>query len=169
MGAVTVYLLDDIYNYVGLAADVKPTAGMPIGSRFLEADTPAEFMYVGDYFAGGVLTIAAVSETDDEIDIGATNYVFVDDGTASSDGEINDGLTAAASVANIVAAINGTDGVNTANPDVTAVANGATIVLTAIVAEATTAQTVYTNQGLGTNAFADATLVGGQDQWQALP
>ncbi len=35
------------HHYVGLAADAKPTANVPAGSRFFERDTGLEFIWDG--------------------------------------------------------------------------------------------------------------------------
>jgi hypothetical protein len=35
------------HAYVGLAADAKPTAGVPVGSTFFERDTGLMFIYDG--------------------------------------------------------------------------------------------------------------------------
>lgn len=35
------------HHYVGLAADAKPTVGVPPGSRFYERDTGLEFIWDG--------------------------------------------------------------------------------------------------------------------------
>ena len=169
---MTVQRIATIQRYIGQSGDTKP-AGAVVGSRFVAADTATEYISIGAAIAAtGVLTLAAQPEVTDEIDIAATNYVFVAEVDADTNGEIGIGADAAGALANIVAAINGTDGWNTANPDVTAEATGAgEITLTAITAGAAgnSITTVYTNSGLGTNAFADATLTGGYDEWQVLP
>jgi hypothetical protein len=166
---MTVYLISTIKNFVGLTADEKPTSGMPIGSRYLDVETPAEYIYVGDYYATGVLTIDDVPEATDTILVDATTYTFVASG-ANEAGEINIGATVAAAVANILAALDGSDGWNTANASVTAEATAADeITLTATdVGSDGEVDSVYTNSGAGTNAFGAATLSGGHDQWQAL-
>lgn len=166
---MTVYLIRAIKNFVGLAADIKPTSGVPIGSRFLAADTPKEFMYVGDYYATGVLTIDDVPEAADEILLDGVTYTFVASG-ANEAGEINIGASVAAAVANILAAIAGTDGWNTPHATATAEATGADeITVTAVeVGAAGEIDSVYTNDGAGTNAFGAATLTGGHEQWQEM-
>jgi hypothetical protein len=172
---MTVYRIDTIQRFVALE-DERPDdmSGVPIGSRLLEADTATEFIYVGEYYASGVLTMAANAEVDDEISIGDATFVFIEDGeeVTPGTGDILIGASVAATVENIIAAVNGTDGVNEANADVTAAPGGAgEVVLTAIefgdAANAIT--TVYTHDDGSENSFADATLTGGYDQWQALP
>lgn len=167
---MTVYLIGTIKNFVGLT-DERPSdmAEVPIGSRLLEADSGAEFMYVGDYYATGVLTLADVPEATDTLLVGATTYTFVASG-ANEAGEINVGASVAAAVANILAALAGTDGWNTVNAAVTAEAIAADeIQVTAVeVGPDGEVDSVYTNSGAGTNDFGAATLEGGHDQWQAL-
>jgi len=68
----------------------------------------------------GTLTIAEPITALDAMEIAGTTYTFVANGTANSAGEISLGADEAASKVNIVAAINGTDGVNSAHPLVTA-------------------------------------------------
>jgi hypothetical protein len=167
---MTVRLITSIERFVGLDGETKPV-DVPIGSVFLEADDAVEFIFVGDdYYATGTLEMADAGEATDEIDIAATNYVILASG-ANEAGEINVGGSAAATAANIVAAVNGTDGFNTANPDVTAALIGSDVALTAITpgADGNSITTVYTPVATSTNAFAGATLAGGQAAWQALP
>jgi hypothetical protein len=169
---VTVYLIATIENYVCLDADVRPvTTDIPIGSRMLVADTGAEEMYVGDYYASGVLSVDDQPEAADTILVGATTYTFLASG-ANEAGEVNVGASIAAAIVNIVAAINGTDGYNTANASVTAEATAADeITVTSIVTgtAANAVATVYTPTAAVTNAFAAATLTGGHDEWTELP
>lgn len=68
----------------------------------------------------GTITITDINSPGNTMTIGPRLYTFVADLTANADGEINIGATLAEAQANIVAAINGTDGVNTANPVITA-------------------------------------------------
>lgn len=156
-----------------LDADVRPnTTGIAIGSRVLVADTSAEEMFVGYYYAAGVLTVAEQPEVDDTIDVGSTTYTFVADEDFDAADEIAVGSTVAEAVANIVSAINGTDGVNSANADVSAEATAAgEVTITSFVTgtAANAKQTVYTPSGTVANAFAAATLTGGYDEWTALP
>ena len=166
---MTVYLITTIQHFIGLE-DERPetTVGLPVGSRMLEVDTGAEFMYIGDYYATGVLTVTEIPDVDDEIDISSMNYVFV--AADPSPGEIAQGASVAEAVANIVAAINGTDEVNAANADVTAAADGSTVVLTAVAlgTDGNAVTTVYTATDMVASSFADATLVGAYGPWEAL-
>lgn len=66
------------------------------------------------------LTIDTQPISGDTMTIGDVVYTFVPDGTANADGEISVGTDLATAQANIVAAINGTDSINTPNPYVSA-------------------------------------------------
>jgi hypothetical protein len=84
--------------------------------------------------AQGTLTVDTQPTSGNTMTIGSKTYTFVPNGTATADGEISIGADVAAAKVNIVAAINGTDGINAANTQVTA-ADFATndCVLTALV------------------------------------
>ncbi|MGE0227758.1 MAG: hypothetical protein AB7I38_10965 [Dehalococcoidia bacterium] len=69
--------------------------------------------------AAGVLTVAVQPTAGDSFVIGDETYTFVSSG-ANEQGEINVGADLAAAKVNIVAAINGTDGWNAANPKASA-------------------------------------------------
>lgn len=70
--------------------------------------------------AQGTLTVDTQPLADDTMTIGTKEYTFMADGTASADGEIDVGADLADVKTLIVAAINGTDGINTAHTLVTA-------------------------------------------------
>lgn len=65
--------------------------------------------------SAGTLTVGAQPTADDTMTVGTKVYTFVANGTASSDGEIDIGTDLAGTQSNIVDAINGDDGINTAN------------------------------------------------------
>lgn len=111
----------------------------------------------------GTLTIAEPLTIGDTFQVGTQTYVCVANGTGSDDGEIDIGADEAASKVNIVAAIMGTDGYNTANSDVSAATFAADIcTLTALVAGTAgdALVTVEIGQGLthASNVFDAATL-----------
>ena len=115
--------------------------------------------------ASGTLTIATQPSLTDTITIGEKTYTFVAEVQADADGEIGIGADLAAAKVNIVAAINGTDGFNTAHPVVTAAAfSGDDCVITAAtkgaLANATATTTALDD---ATDDFAAATLEGGID------
>jgi hypothetical protein len=69
--------------------------------------------------ANETLTLTDQPTSGDTMTIGDKAYTFVDAETADADGEISVGADLATAQTAIVAAVNGTDGVNTAHPDVT--------------------------------------------------
>lgn len=71
---MTVKMLDNIHNYIGLSTDTKPTSPLT-GSTFKETDTGQEFIYNGS---------AWVIKTMDFFDL--TNYPIKAQGTTNSDG-----------------------------------------------------------------------------------
>jgi hypothetical protein len=80
--------------------------------------------------ASGTLTVDTQPTAGDTMTVGIKKYTFVANGAADADGKISVGTDLATAQANIVAAINGTDSVNTAHPLVTAgafAANASTI------------------------------------------
>ena len=70
----------------------------------------------------GTLTMDTQPTVGDTFTIGGKEYTFTTDGTAANDGEIDVGADLADAKTLVVAAINGTDGINTANEKVTAAA-----------------------------------------------
>ena len=80
--------------------------------------------------SSGQLTIVTKPTSGDKMVIGSKTYTFVPVGTANANGEISIGADLAGAQAAIVAAINGTDGINTPHPMVRAgifAANASTI------------------------------------------
>lgn len=115
--------------------------------------------------ASGTLTLAAQPTAGDTMTIGAKLYTFVADGQADADGKISVGADLAAAKVNVVAAINGTDSINTAHPLVTAAAfssNDCTITALIGGTVGNTISTVETFTSVS-NVFADATLENGAD------
>ena len=99
----------DVYEFLTDAAQTK-TAVTNIAVNIAAVSTKA----------AGTLTIDTKPTSGDTMTIGSKTYIFVPVGTANADGEISIGADVAGAQANIVAAINGTDGVNAAHPDVSA-------------------------------------------------
>jgi hypothetical protein len=100
----TVTIGSDVYE---LAADEAQT----VGEGHIAVD-------ITEYAAAakGTLTVAAQPTAGDKMTIGEKEYVFVPAGTNTADGEIAIGDELAETQANIVAAINGEDDVNTPHP-----------------------------------------------------
>jgi hypothetical protein len=143
---------EDVYEFLADAAQTK-TDPANIG-----VDITAYVTY-----ATRVLTIDTQPVNGDTITIGSKTFIIVPNGTATGEGEIAIGANLAGAQANIVAAINGSDGHNTPHPQVRAsvfAANACT--LTALIG-GTTANTIATTETLSatTNVFAGTTLTGG--------
>jgi hypothetical protein len=142
----------DVYEFLADAAQSKTfpkNIGIDITAKTVKAS--------------GALTIDTQPTSGDTLTIGAKTYIFVPTGTANSAGEISIGADLATAQAAIVAAINGTDGHNNPNPDVTAsefVANVCTI--TALIG-GTIGNVIPTTETFttATNVFAAATLGSG--------
>lgn len=108
----------------------------------------------------GTLTVDTQPTAGDTMTIGTTVYTFTADGTANAAGEIDVGANLGDAQLNIVNAINGIDGINTAHPDVTAAAfNANASVITAKVG-GVVGDTIATTETFtaGTNVFDAATL-----------
>lgn len=99
----TVSIGDDTYEFVAKSS-LAPTEGN------LAVDITAHTTA-----AQGTLTVAEQPTALDTFTIGDDVYTFVTTDTADEAGEINIGETLEATQANIIAAINGTDGINTAS------------------------------------------------------
>lgn len=108
----------------------------------------------------GTLTMDTQPTIGDTVTVGTRTYSWVASGTADNDGEISRGADLAAAKVNFVAAINGTDDVNTANSLVTAAAfSSDDCVLTAIIGGAGGDAIVTTETfTAGTNVFDAGTL-----------
>jgi len=115
--------------------------------------------------ASRVLTVDTQPTAGDTMTIGVKTFTFVPVGTANGNGEISIGADLAAAKVNIVAAINGTDSINTVHTQVSAgdfSTNDCTI--TALVG-GVAGNAIATTEtfSAGTNIFAGATLTGGTD------
>lgn len=142
----TITIGNDIYE---LCADAAQTVS---GSNVAVDITS------GTTGSAGTLTMDTNPTATDTVTIGTTVYTWVASGATA--GEINIGVDVAASKLNLVAAINGTDGINAANTFVTAAAfAGDDMVITAII-EGTAGDLIATTETFtaGTNVFDAATL-----------
>lgn len=106
----TITIGDDVYEFAADAAQ-SVTAGR-IAVDITAVSTAAQ----------GTLSIALQPAAGEKIVLGTKEYTFVALGTAALDGDIDIGADVAAARLAIVAAINGTDGINTAHPLVSAAA-----------------------------------------------
>ena len=113
--------------------------------------------------AVGTLTATAILVAGETITIDAKVYTIVPDGTANADGEVDAGSDEADGKFDLVAAINGTDGHNTAHPTVTAAAfAGDDMVVTAI-AGGVAANSLVTTETSGVASWAAGDLDAGVD------
>lgn len=152
-GSDLINLIDGSLDYVAgsvdndsLATDVKvgslatltTTDKSSVVAAINELDTESSLVDSGTPVNGvaaqGTLTMDTQPTVGDTMTIGSKTYTFTTDGTAASDGEIDVGSDLADCKTLVPAAINGTDGINTANADVTCSAfTGDDAVLTAAV------------------------------------
>ena len=144
----------DVYEFLTDAAQTK-TAATNIAVNIAAVTTKA----------AGTLTVDTKPTSGDTMTIGSKTYIFVPIGTANADGEISIGADAAGAQANIVAAINGTDGVNAAHPDVTAgtFASDDCTITALIGGTAGNAITTTETFTAATNVFGAAALATGAD------
>jgi hypothetical protein len=120
--------------------------------------------------ASVVLTMDTQPTADDTMTIGTKVYTFTADGTAAADGEIDVGADLADAKTLVVAAINGTDGINTAHTQVTAAAfSGDDCTITAST-KGTAGNAIVSTETFtaGTNVFDSATLEDGVDGTDGL-
>jgi len=109
--------------------------------------------------AKGTLTVAVQPAADDTMTIGTTEYTFV--GSSPGVEDIDIGADAAEAQANIVAAINGTDGINSAHPLVTIAAFAADDAVITAITPGTAGNSIDTTETFasGSNVF-DAVELG---------
>lgn len=141
---------------------------LTIGTRVYEFDTDGSItagnvsvdISGGATASEGTLTIDTQVTATNTMTIGNRSWVFVADGEAEMDGEISVGADLAENKVNIVAAINGTDGFNTASTEVT-VSDFATHVMTiTAIVPGTAGDAIATTENFsaGSNVFDAATL-----------
>lgn len=105
----TVTIGDDVYEFV---TDAAKTVTAPTNKPVDIAANATK--------SSGTLTMATRPTAGDKVTIGEKVYTFVPVGTDNADGEVSIGADAAGAQANLVAAINGTDGISTPHPLVSA-------------------------------------------------
>jgi len=146
--------LEDVYEF---AADAAQSVSDP---AYIPVDITAHV--TGSL---GTLTVDVQPLSGDTFTIGAKEFTLVPLGTANADGEVSVGADLAAVQVNIVAAINGTDGWNTAHTLVSAAAFGGddsviTALIGGVAGDAIATTTVFDEV---TNKFAAGTLGSGSD------
>lgn len=110
--------------------------------------------------AQGTLTVDTQPLADDTFTIGSKTFTFVTDETANEDGEVDVGADLADAKVQIVAAINGTDGWNTAHTLVTAAAFATNDCVITAILPGTDGNSIATTETFDavTNVFDAATL-----------
>jgi len=113
--------------------------------------------------ASVTLTLDTQPTAGDTITIGTMTYIFVPVGTATGLGEISRGIDLPAAKLALVAAINGTDGINTPHSTVTASAFAANVCTITARIGGTAANSIATTETLTapTNVFSAVTLGSG--------
>jgi hypothetical protein len=164
-------LLTGKYSYgtLHIAVAVKDGETVTIGANVYEFDTTVvagitqgrkrvDLSAGSGVKAQGTLTLDTIPAAGDTVTIGTTVYTFVPAGTANAAGEISRGADLAAAKLAFVAAVNGTDGINSAHPSVTASAFAVNVcTITAIIPGIFTIATTETLTPAG-DVFNAATL-----------
>jgi hypothetical protein len=121
--------------------------------------------------ATGTLTIDTNPTLGDVFKIGTTQYTIVAEAAFNAAGEIVQGANVEATQANIVSAINGTDGINITHPLVTIsdFADNVAVVTALVAGAAGNTIDTITQFTAGTNVFSAATLAGGYDNSLTVP
>lgn len=150
----TVSIGDDIYEFLADAAQSK-SAVANIAVNINSYATKAS----------GSLTMDTQPTAGDTVVIGGKTYIFVPVWTDTADGEVSIGADVAAAQANLVAAINGTDGISTANAYVRASAFASDVSTITALIGGTAGNAIATTETFTaeTNVFAAATLGSGVD------
>lgn len=150
----TVSIGDDIYEFCADAAQsVTDPANLPVD---IEANTTK---------SSGTLTMDTQPISGNTLTLGTKVYTFVPIGTDTADGEVSVGADLSEAQANLVAAINGTDGISLPHPLVYAGDFAAdACVITALVGGAA-GDLIATTETFtaATNVFAAANLGNGAD------
>ncbi len=118
--------------------------------------------------AARVGTFTGTPDADDTTAIAGTTYTAKAVGAATSAGQFELGTDSTSAAANLAAAVNGTDGVNSANANVTASVSGAAVTITAKIGGAAGSALALTdNLDAFTWASSATALTGGTDPTQA--
>lgn len=141
----------DVYEF---AADVAQTVGMGCIPVDITTHVTA---------AVGTLTLPVQPTAGDKVTIGTKVYTFVPVGTDTADGEVSIGANVGAAQLNLVAAINGTDGISEVHPLVRAGAFAANVCTITALVGGTAGNAIATTETFtaGTNVFATGTLLTG--------
>ena len=145
----TLTIGDDVYEFLADVAQVKTTP------TNIAIDIIAKTVK-----ASGTLTIDTQPISGDTFTIGAKTYIFVPVGTANGIGEISIGIDLPGAKTAIIAAINGTDGVNAPHPTVSAAAFVVNASVISALIGGTVGNTIAITETFTaiSNVFAGATL-----------
>lgn len=148
------FVLTDVYEFLADAAQAKTVA------TNIAVDITASVTN-----SSGTLTIDTQPTIGNTMVVDGKVFTFVADGNEGAEGSISIGTDLASAQANIVAAINGTDTINTPHASVSAATFGGNAsVITALVG-GVAGDAIATTESFtaGTNVFAAATLGSGAD------
>ena len=142
----------DVYEFVTDAAKTK-TVPTNIAVDIAASATKAT----------ATLTMDTKPTAGDTVTIGSQTFIFVPVGTANHEGEVSIGATLAAAQAALVAAINGTDGVNDGVPGVFAANFAANACVITVLVGGSAGNALVTTETFtaATNVFAAATFASG--------
>jgi hypothetical protein len=147
----------DTYEFLADAAQVLSVGTIPVD---IEADTTKSSIN---------LAIAAQPVSEDTMTIGVGDgikeYIFVPNTTASGEGQIDVGTDLPTAQANIIAAINGTDGHNTPHTQVSIGDFEANVAIVTALVGGVAGDAIETTETFESvaNEFSGATLAGGAD------
>lgn len=144
----------DVYEFLTDTAQVKSDPGNIAVNIAASAAKSA-----------GILTMDTQPIAGNTVTIGDKTYIFVPVGTDTADGEVSIGVDLAGAQAALVAAINGTDDVNTPHPLVSAGAFAADASTITALIGGTVGDAIATTETFtaATNVFAGAALAAGAD------
>lgn len=149
----TVTVGDDVYEFVADTAKTVSDGNIPVD---ISNDTTASY---------GSLTMSVQPTSGDTVTIGDKTYIFVPVGTDTADAEVSIGVNLSDAQANLVAAINGTDGISNPHPLVSAGDFSSDICIITALIGGVAGDTIATTETFtsSSNVFGAATLGSGVD------
>lgn len=149
----TVTIGNDVYEFVADTAKTVSDGNIPVD---ISSDTTASY---------GSLTMSVQPTSGDTVTIGDKTYIFVPVGTDTADAEVSIGANLSDAQTNLVAAINGTDGISNPHPLVSASDFSSdictiTALIGGIAGDAIATTETFTSSS---NVFGAATLGSGAD------
>ncbi|NDE15827.1 hypothetical protein EBZ80_12940 [bacterium] len=113
--------------------------------------------------ATGVLTVSQQPTAGETVTIGNKTFLWVANGTATINGQVSVGANKAGAQANLVAAINGSDSVNTAHTQVTAAAFATDAMTISAIIGGAAANSIATTEVMANGSWGAGTLASGAD------